>query len=186
MNKEILYKAKKETQLLIKSEAEKNLQDIHKSEDLMTGKINKFLSFSVAIFIAVIGYSVKAISEDKIDALFILSISLSIVFALIIVILFNSIFPTENRLLGSEPSNLLHEDMIKGDEYDELRILGNRILCIQNDIKISLSSYRKRLNSYKNSNKILAIGILFTLLNLLFFFFINVSARISFWYLIIS
>ena len=73
MNTDILYKAKKETQLLIKSEAEKNLEDIHKSEDIMTSKINNFLSFSFAVFIAVVGYSIKSISDKNFDLLFILS-----------------------------------------------------------------------------------------------------------------
>lgn len=169
MNATLLIKSDKQTQLLIKSEAEKNLQDIHKSENLMTGKINTFLSFSFAVFITVVGYSVKAITDDKIDLLFVLSISLSIVFSLIIIVLFNSIFPYENRLLGSEPNKLVQEDMIKGDEYDELRILGNRILCIQDAIKISLSSYRKRLNSYKKANRILVFGLFSTLLVLIVF-----------------
>ncbi|WP_163518378.1 hypothetical protein [Gelidibacter japonicus] len=169
MNTNILYKAKKETQLLIKSEAEKNLEDIHKSEDIMTGKINNFLSFSFAVFIAVVGYSIKCISDKNFDLLFILSVSLSVVFALVIIVLFNSIFPLENRLLGSQPNKLIQSDMIKGDDYDELRILGNRILCIQDAIDISISSYISRLNSYKKANRILVFGFLISLLIIIFF-----------------
>lgn len=169
MNTDILYKAKKETQLLIKSEAEKNLEDIHKSEDIMTGKINNFLSFSYAVFIAAVGYSIKCISDKNFDLLFILSVSLSVVFALVIIVLFNSIFPLENRLLGSQPNKLIQSDMIKGDNYDELRILGNRILCIQDAIDISISSYISRLDSYKKANRILVFGLLISLLIIIFF-----------------
>ena len=160
----LLTKSDKGTQLLIKAEAESNLKDIHKSEDLMTGKINAFISFSFAIFIIVVGYSMKAITDNNIDLFFILSVSLSVVFSFIIIVLFNALFPYENRALGSEPIELVQEDMIKGDKFDELRILGNRILSMHDDIKTSTKSYRFRLNSYKNAYKILLIGILFTLL----------------------
>ncbi len=163
MNTKLLQKTSKETQLLIKSEGERNLEDIHKSEDIMTNKINNILSFSFAVFIGVISYSVKCISDKKFDLLFILSLLLSVVFGLVIFILFKSIFPLENRLLGSQPNKLVQNDLIKGDDYDELRIISNRILCTQKAIDISITSYIKRLESYKKANKILIFGLLISL-----------------------
>ena len=86
-----------------------------------------------------------------------------------IIVLFKSIFPLENRLLGAQPNKLIQSDMVKGDEYDELRILGNRILCIQHAIDISISSYISRLDSYKKANRILVFGLLCSLLIIIFF-----------------
>src|SRR5690606_38118899 len=94
----------------------------------------------------------------------ILSFCLSIVFALVILILFKSLFPIENRLLGSEPKKLVQDDFIKGDNYDELRIIGNRIFLTQDAIDKSLLSYSKRLNSYKKTYKVLFIGILMSII----------------------
>ena len=77
--------------------------------------------------------------------------------------MFKSIFPLENRLLGSQPNKLVQNDLIKGDDYDELRIISNRILCTQKAIDISITSYIKRLESYKKANKILIFGLLISL-----------------------
>lgn len=174
MNKQLLIKTDKNTLELIKSEAEKNLINIHSTEDVITNKTSNLLKTVISFFIITSGYSIRAFSLNQFDYLFGFSISLSVLFVIIISILIFIIFPKDTVSLGSEPIKNINENFIKGDEFDEYRILCNKIECLQLAIESSLSSYRMRLNAYKKSNKILILGIILISFSIsLFYLFLN-------------
>lgn len=175
MDKKLLTDTDKETLELIKSEAEKNLSNIHATEDVITNKSSNLLKTVISFFIITSGYSIRAFSLSQYDYLFSFSISLSILFIVIISILLFVIFPKDTVCLGSEPIKIVTPNFIKGDKYDQYRILCNKIENLQIAIEDSLSSYRTRLKAYKQSNQILISGVILIFLSIsLFYLFLNV------------
>jgi len=174
MNKELLIKTDKNTLELIKSEAEKSLANIHSTEDIITNKSSNLLKMVMSFFIVTSGYSIRAFSLNKFDYLFSFSISLSVLFIIVSMILLFIIFPKETVSIGSEPIKNVNKNIIKGDEFDEYRMLCNKIECLQLAINKSLPSYRARLSAFKKSNQLLIIGVVFISFSVsLFYLFLN-------------
>lgn len=159
MDIKLLSKSSKETLSIIKKEAEMNLDKIHLTEDIITSKINNLLNIVISFFLIVSGYILKSISISKFDELSYISFVLSILFIVVISVLYSGIMPKGTILVGTEPSKLIQSDMIKGDDNDNIRILGNRIINLQNAIDVSSISYKSRLKAFKLSFGILNIGI---------------------------
>ena len=175
MKKQLLIKTDKNTLELLKSEAEKNLINIHSIEDVITNKSSNLLKMVISFFIITTGYSIRAFSLSQFDYLFSFSISLSILFIVIISLLIFIIFPKDTVSLGSEPIKNINENFIKGDKFDECRILCNKIENLQTAIEGSLSSYRIRLNAYKKTTTTLILGLILIFCSIsLFYLFLNV------------
>ena len=170
MKKELLIKTDKNTLELIKQEAEKNLVNIHSIEDKITDKSSNLLKTVISFFIITSGYSIRYLSLKEHTSLFYFAVTLSVLFFILIFILSLVIFPKYTVAIGSEPKKNVDKNFIRGDEYDEYRILCNKIECLQCDIESSLSSYRKRLNLFKSSYKLLIFSLLFIFLTFSLFY----------------
>ena len=167
MNTQLLSKLNDKSIETIKLEAEKNLDAIHKVEDIITSKLSNLLNICITFFIITSGYLVKLVSENKLNILFILT--LTTVFLLIIVtfIVYSSITPKNTVIIGSEPYKLINNKIIYGHDNDYFRIISNRVYNLQNAINEAQVSYTKRKKALNNANKTLLIG----LISILFFGF---------------
>jgi len=159
MKKELLDKASVDTLKLIKAEAESNLKEIHNIENIITDKTEKLFKLVITFLVIVMGYALKSYSENDFGDLFLLAILFTVLFLIAAIVLYKVIFPKATIVLGSEPDNLVQEDMIKGSEKDEKYILGNRVYNLQKAINTSKSSYLNRIKHYRSANKVLLIGI---------------------------
>ncbi len=177
MKTEILFKAKTHTLLLIKDEAEKNLSGIQNAEDIITNKSNSLLQILIPILILISGYLLNSITNQKFNELFYISIPLTLLLGLVIMKLYRNILPVKTAIYGSEPNKLIKSDMIFGvDESDERNIIVNRIYNLQKAIDYSIKNHSIRYKRFKNSNKILLLGLLIifcsTIILLLTLFFL--------------
>lgn len=161
MNTDLLLKAKIESLLLIKDEAEKSLAGIQKIEDVITDKSNGLMRILISFFIIISGYSIKSVTENKIDLLFYISIALVFLIGWVIWILYINILPQKTGVNGTNPSQLLQLDIISGEsKSDELNLVRNRVYSLEKAITKSLQSHKVRHTRFMRANKILVIGLL--------------------------
>lgn len=160
MNTEILYQAKKETLFLIKEEAEKSLDGIQKIEDVITDKSNGLMRILISFFIIISGYSIKSITENKLDLLFYIALGLVVLIGWVIWVLYINILPLKTGVNGTNPYQLLQSDIISGDSNsDELNLVRNRVYSLEKAIEKSLESHKIRHSRFMKANKILVIGL---------------------------
>lgn len=162
MDIEILGKANKETVLIIKEEAEKNLKDIHYVEDIVTNKANNLMNICISVFILIDGYIIKSFSDGEYSIVLLIAIITSIFIAYIIFNLLSAVLPKETVLIGAEPDKLVTNDFIQENEKefgDTWKILSNRVYNLQQDIEKSFNSHETRLKKFKSSSKQLLIGL---------------------------
>jgi hypothetical protein len=161
MKQEILFKAKNETLLLIKDEAEKNLLSIQNTEDVITNKSNSLIQILLPILIVLFGVLVNSISSDKFDWKFQLSLLVSVLLGFVVYTLYENILPVKSVIQGSEPKQLIQPDMIFGEQLkDDRNILVNRIYSLQKAINYSANSHSIRYKRFKKGNKFLFLGLL--------------------------
>lgn len=173
MNQEILFKTEVSTLLLIKEEAEKNLLAIQNTEDVITNKSNNLIQIIFPITVILSGYSINSISIDNFDWKFYLSISLILLFCLVVFQLYKNILPVKSAMIGTEPNQLVKSDMISGNaQKDERNILVNRVYNLQTAIEYTVQSHSTRYKRFRNTNKILLVGLvlIFSLFVLFQFF----------------
>ena len=161
MEQEILFKAKNETLLLIKDEAEKNLLSIQNTEDVITNKSNNLIQILLPILIVLFGVLISSISSADFGWKFQLSLLISVLLCFVVYTLYENILPVKSVIQGSEPKQLIQSDMIFGDKLkDDRNILVNRIFSLQKAINYSTNSHSIRYKRFIKGNKLLLLGLL--------------------------
>ena len=160
MNTDILYKAKKDTLVLVKEEAEKSLAGIQKIEDVITDKSNGLMRILISFFILIFGYSINSITNSKFNLLLYTALMLAILIGCVIWVLYINILPLRTGVNGTNPSQLLQSDIISGDnKSDEINLVRNRVYSLEKAIEKSLQSHKIRHSRFMRANKILVIGL---------------------------
>ncbi|WGK64962.1 hypothetical protein [Croceiramulus getboli] len=161
MDEEILFRAKSETLVLIKNEAEKNFLGIQNAEDVITNKSNNLMQVLIPVFLVICGFCVNSFVKNDFSWLFLMAVCLLILLGVVIFMLHKNILPVKSAILGSEPSQLIQSDMISGvHSQDERNLLVNRVHNLQNAIEYSLTSHSSRYRRFRHANKILLLGLL--------------------------
>jgi len=160
MDTEYLYKADIETLKIIKEEGEKNLASILEADEVITNKSNSLMQILIPIFLLLVGYNLDLLFKKNIDYKFYFSLLLIINLCSVIYILYRNILPVKSVMMGAEPQKLLKNDIIAGSINDYHSLIINRTYNIQIAIDKSITSHKKRHNSFTKANKTLFLGLL--------------------------
>lgn len=159
LDTKLLDKQKLSTLLILKNEAEVNLDEISKTEEIITNKSNNLFQILIVTFTSVFGYVIFNLQKSLI-------IHISIIFLLFIgysiFLLKQIIYPDKIKLKGSAPFQLVEKDILffEIEELNNERILRNRIFSLNIAIQNNLISINKRVDLYRKSNETLFIGII--------------------------
>ena len=167
MEEEILNKAEIKIIYLVKNEAEKLFNSISEADNILTNKSSNLLNVCISITTISIGFSLSQLIINSYSNLLVYSVFISILLLIVVFKLFKNINPITTTLLGSD--KLIHSDFISGSEHDEYLILTNRVLNIQNGIKTNKEIIDKKSKEYKESYRLLIVGL--TSISVLFFLF---------------
>lgn len=158
----------------VKIEAEKNLQQIHETENIIVNKATNLFQAILPVFIGIFGYTVVAGLEKKVGmAVIFLSILLIVLLGTCLFYLLRIFDTQQTALLGSSPSILLGDDLIANKEEDKKDLYVKiRVYSLDSAIKEAGRSLSTRRDGYKLVLKILKCGlIILGIISLLLFLY---------------
>lgn len=175
---ELLNKLSIENLQLIKSEAEQNLEDLSRSEDIITNKSNTMFQVLVVIFTAIIGYLVSQFENFDLKSIIIqISLFFCLVFGVVLFLLIKVIYPKRVALKGAKPSSLVKDFVFnkKSDKNHCKQILRNRVYSLNLAIQSNKQNLNKRVLLFDWANKIVLIGLVVAVVYSFIYFFSMLS-----------
>lgn len=146
----------------IKIEAELNLEEISKSEEIITNKSNSLFQILLVIFSTLLGYLINQITSFSYNSIL---VQISFIFCFFIAyslcLLIKIIYPIKIKLKGASPVNLV-QNFIFSSKYPEqsiINFLRNRVFSLDLAIKSNLESLNNRVDLFYKANKLILCGL---------------------------
>lgn len=175
LNIELLDKLDLDNLERIKNEAEMNLEEISKSEEIITNKSNSLFQILIVVFSTLVGYLISEFSTFCLNSILIqICIIFSLFIAYALFLLIKIIYPIKIKLKGASPQNLIQDFIFssKSDEQNTINFFKNRIYSLNLAINNNIESLNNRVNLFYKANKAILYGLLLVILYSLIYFFV--------------
>jgi hypothetical protein len=149
------------TLLLIKEESEKYITAQVDSESVILNKSTNLFQILIAIFISIFTYLLSTYKSLDNVLLYNTGVVFSCFLSISLGLLLFVINPSKIRLAGASPESVIDSDIFNGSEYDRIKLLKNRIFCLNIDIKINREKQKTRVLCYRLSLAVIVIGMVY-------------------------
>ena len=159
LNEELLHKASEEILIEVKIEAEKFLESLHTTENILLSKATGLIQVLFPVFVVLVGVVIDRFSKHDIGPLFYAASLLSVVIFASSYYICNVLSLFDFTFSGCRPSKILDEDVIDGTKKEvHMQFLKGRIYSLQLAADRMLISHAKRIRFYDIGFNVLTIG----------------------------
>lgn len=165
LNQKLIYKASKDLLAKVKNDADELLKSFHDADLFITNKSISLLQILFPVFVAIFGFIIVEISNNRMSQLLFFSSIEGVVIFLSCYSLFEVLTLNTVPFAGTKPSMMLQDDIfLSSEEESLLQYLRIKVYGLNCDITIYQNSYQSRKASFKKGLDTLMVGTSFVVI----------------------
>lgn len=159
LNQELVYKASKDVLVEIKADANELLKSYNDADLFVTNKSMSLLQILFPSFVAIFGFIIVELSNNRMSQLLVFSSIECFVIFLSCYYLFEVLALNKVPTVGTKPSKILQDDIFLSSEQESLlQYLRIKVYGLNCNITVYENAYASRTVNFKKALNILMIG----------------------------